>query len=291
MKGTQKMNKQLTTNTDIEMSIQNNQVVVSSRQVAEKFGKSHNHVLRDIETLVEGVSKNGQTQMYYLTTYVHGQNKQLYPEYLMNRDGFTLLAMGFTGQEALEWKLKFLAKFNEMERELSNPQNLMARALIEAHKILNDTDLKLKQTQGRLLQTTQQLETATRKIDRDKPKVEFAEAVIVAKTSCEVADLAKMLAAKGLDIGQNRLYAYLRDNGFLGKRGMYRNLPTQKSMNMGLMQIKTYTYPGRDNRLHEAHIAMITGKGQVYFVRRMLDEKRGITVDEYNEDSYLVDIA
>lgn len=284
-------NKELAVIVDDElgMIMKDGQVLVSSRAVAERFDKDHFHVLRDIENIMKGISKIGETPIYYPSTYVHSQNGQRYPEYLMNRDGFSLLAMGFTGDKALEWKLKYINKFNEMEAELNKPENIMARALVEAHKILDQTSLRLQQAQTCLSETNAKLEHAIRKIDNDKPKVEFADAVAVAKTSCEVADLAKVLASKGIDIGQNRLYKYLRDKGFLGKRGFYRNLPTQKSVNMGLMQMKTYTYTGYDGRLHEAHIAMITGKGQIYFVRRMLDEKDGILVDEYNEDSYLVD--
>ena len=78
--------------TDIILSTQNGEPVASSRQIAESFGKDHNHVMRDIKALEEGVSKNGQTPMFYKTEYTHEQNGQTYPMYLMNRDGFTLLA-------------------------------------------------------------------------------------------------------------------------------------------------------------------------------------------------------
>ena len=116
--------------------------VVSSRQVAENFGKSHYHVLRDIADIIEGLPKNGDTPMFYKTEYVHTQNFQKYPEYLMTRDGFTLLAMGFTGKKALEWKIKYIEAFNEMEEKLRNktPQlsrsQLLATALIAAHEEL-----------------------------------------------------------------------------------------------------------------------------------------------------------
>lgn len=105
--------------TDIILSTQNGEPVASSRQIAESFGKDHNHVMRDIKVLEEGVSKNGQTPMFYKTEYIHEQNGQTYPMYLMNRDGFTLLAMGFTGKAALEWKLKYIAAFNAMEKQLA----------------------------------------------------------------------------------------------------------------------------------------------------------------------------
>lgn len=109
--------------TDIILSTQNGEPVVSSRQIAESFGKEHRNVMRDIENLVsEGALKNEHTPLFYKTEYTHEQNGQTYPMYLMNRDGFTLLAMGFTGKAALEWKIKYIAAFNAMEQQLNQRQ-------------------------------------------------------------------------------------------------------------------------------------------------------------------------
>ena len=97
--------------------IQNRQAVTTSLQVAKSFEKEHRNVLRDIE----GLLKNEQTQNYfYKGTYEHPQNKQEYPMYYMNRDGFTLLAMGFTGKKAMEFKLQYIQAFNQMEQLLKN---------------------------------------------------------------------------------------------------------------------------------------------------------------------------
>ena len=103
--------------------IRNNQALTDSRIVAEYFGKRHDNVVRDIRDLIEqigGILKNEETPLFEEATYIHEQNGQSYPMYYMNRDGFTLLAMGFTGKEALQFKLAYIAKFNEMERTLSN---------------------------------------------------------------------------------------------------------------------------------------------------------------------------
>lgn len=101
--------------------INSNQVVTDSRSVAEHFEKRHDHVIRDIETIIGGLPKIGDTpQMFYKTTYIHEQNGQTYPMYLMNRDGFSLLVMGFTGAKALEWKVKYINAFNEMEKALKD---------------------------------------------------------------------------------------------------------------------------------------------------------------------------
>lgn len=106
------------------VEVKNNQVVTSSRQVAEHFGKQHRNVIRAIQNLVEGVLKIEHTpQMFFLTSYTNDQNGQTYPEYYMNRDGFSLLVMGFTGQKAIEWKIKYIQAFNQMEQALKERQS------------------------------------------------------------------------------------------------------------------------------------------------------------------------
>ena len=105
---------------DIILSTQNGEPVASSRDVAKRFGKEHRNVMRDIENLMsEGVLKIEQTPLFFKSEYTHPQNHQKYPMYLMNRDGFSLLAMGFTGKEAVQWKLKYIAAFNAMEKQLA----------------------------------------------------------------------------------------------------------------------------------------------------------------------------
>lgn len=106
------------------VEIRDNQVVVSSRQVAEYFGKEHRNILRDIENIIiQGSMLNFEhTQMFHKTTYINEQNKQQYSMYLMNKDGFSLLVMGFTGKEALKWKIKYIEAFNDMEQYLKQLQ-------------------------------------------------------------------------------------------------------------------------------------------------------------------------
>ena len=100
------------------VSINNNQVVVSSRQVADDFGKQHKDVLESIRGIL--AAENSATKFFYESTFTN-RGKQ-YPEYLMNRDGFSLLVMGFTGEKALEWKVKYINAFNAMEQELRNKE-------------------------------------------------------------------------------------------------------------------------------------------------------------------------
>lgn len=108
----------------VQMS--NNQVVVASRDIAEHFGKEHKHVLDSIREIIK--AENSALTFFFESSYKAGTGKS-YPEYLMNRDGFSLLVMGFTGKKALEWKLKYIEAFNKMEahiregKALPNPKD------------------------------------------------------------------------------------------------------------------------------------------------------------------------
>ena len=98
--------------------INSNQVVTDSRSVAEHFGKQHKHVLEAIDNLK--AENSALRKMFYETTYKVDGNNKSYKMYLMNRDGFSLLVMGFTGEKALEWKLKYINAFNAMEKALKD---------------------------------------------------------------------------------------------------------------------------------------------------------------------------
>lgn len=112
---------------EIEIKYQDSQMLVSSVEVAKNFNKKHKNVLKTIHELM-GVAQNSAS-LFYETSYIHEQNKQEFPMYYMNRDGFSLLVMGFTGKEALEWKMKYIKAFNEMEQKLNNPEFLVQRTM------------------------------------------------------------------------------------------------------------------------------------------------------------------
>lgn len=251
---------------DIILSMQNGEPVVSSRQIAESFEKRHDHVMRDIEDIMRGLPKNGDTPMFYKTEYVHEQNGQSYPMYLMNRDGFTLLAMGFTGKEALEWKLKYIDAFNQMEKKLTEqPQltrsQLLATALIAAHEELEEKDKQIAEL---------------------TPKGVFADAVSASNQSILVGEMAKLLSQNGIQMGQNRLFSWMRENGYLikdRKRTDY-NMPTQKSMELRLFEIKETSIAHSDGHTSINKTPKVTGIGQVYFVNLFLRAEKSQRAEE-----------
>ena len=112
------------------------------------------------------------------------------------------------------------------------------------------------------------LEQANKQLEQQKPKVIFADSVETSKDSILIRDLAKLLNQNGIDMGQNRLYDYMRENGYLiNSRFEDRNMPTQKAMNMGLFEIKEGTInTSHGTRL--ARVTKVTGKGQIYFMNK-----------------------
>lgn len=132
------------------------------------------------------------------------------------------------------------------------PEQIMARAVLVAQ----DT-----------------IERQKRQIDELKPKALFADAVAASDGTCLVGELAKMLKQNGVNIGQNRLFSWLRENGYLGKTGSNRNVPTQRSMEQGLFRIKETAVTHSDGHVTINRTPKVTGKGQRYFIEAFA--KRG----------------
>lgn len=114
------------------------------------------------------------------------------------------------------------------------------------------------------------------KMEEQKPKVLFAESVEAAKTSILIGELAKLLKQNGINIGQNRLFEWMRQNGYLIRRqGSDYNMPTQKSMELGLFEIKETCITHSDGHIHVSKTSKVTGKGQVYFINKILRYEKG----------------
>ena len=124
-----------------------------------------------------------------------------------------------------------------------------------------------------LIQAGEQLKAKDVQISEMKPKALFADAVDASDNSILVGQLAKLLRQNGIDIGQNRLFNWLRDHEYLGVRGEQRNLPTQKSMDLEIMETKRRTVNNPDGSIRITTTPKITGKGQIYFVNKFLQEK------------------
>ena len=146
--------------------------------------------------------------------------------------------------------------------ELAAPSYMIEDPIKRAEKWIEE--------QKQLKQLAAENEKQAEKIEQDKPKVLFADAVCTSKRSCLVAELAKILQQNGVNIGQNRLFKWLRNNGYLCQKGQYYNQPTQKAMELGLFEIKKTSINKPDGSVLVTSTTKVTGRGQVYFVNKFL---------------------
>lgn len=143
-----------------------------------------------------------------------------------------------------------------LQRAITSPDFLIKLA----------TELKQEQNARKLAE--QQVKELT-------PKGIFADAVKASDTSILVGELAKLLKQNGVNIGRNRLFDWMKDNGYLIKKGMERNMPTQKSMEMKLLEIKERNISNPDGSIKIVKTPKVTGKGQIYFINKLLKAKEG----------------
>lgn len=139
---------------------------------------------------------------------------------------------------------------------------------IVGQETLSDEEL----IQRALLVATNKLKEREKQLEEQKPKVLFANSVETSETSILVGDLAKLIKQNGHDIGQNRLFNWLRDNGYLIKSGERKNMPTQMAMDKKLFEVKERTVNNPDGSIRITKTTKVTGKGQVYFVNKFLKE-------------------
>lgn len=116
----------------------------------------------------------------------------------------------------------------------------------------------------------EKIETQQKQLQEQAPKVLFADTVIGSQSSCLIGELAKLITQKGYEIGEKRLFKWLRENHYLGKKGEYYNIPNQQYVEQGLFELKKGTRSGSGGVMHTTITPKVTGKGQVYFVNKFL---------------------
>ena len=128
------------------IEMKDGKMMVSSKQIADHFGKIHRNVMRDISNLISATGAEFGSEHFEHSSYISKQNKEL-PCYLLTRDGFSLLAMGFTGNKAVEWKVKYIQAFNQMEHLLKCGSSVM-QSLNEAMRLMEE-DKQIASTCGK----------------------------------------------------------------------------------------------------------------------------------------------
>lgn len=143
-------------------------------------------------------------------------------------------------------------------------------------ELINNPDLlikvatELKKSREENERLSKDIENLTDKIEKDKPKTIFADAVSTSKTSILVGDMAKLIAQNGVQVGQKRLFDWLRENGYLIKSGSSKNMPIQRFVEQGLFEVKESSIQNPDGSVRITKTTKITGKGQIYFVNKFL---------------------
>ncbi|ANY67279.1 antirepressor [Paenibacillus sp. BIHB 4019] len=180
---------------------------------------------------------------------------------------FYLLAMKASNQAAISFQMKVA---NEILPSIRKHGAYMTPETIE--KTLTDPDFIINLA-TRLKEETAEKMRLKEKIESDRPLVLYAESMQVSKDSILVADMSKLLKQNGIDIGERRLFQYLREEGYLIKSGSEYNMPTQRSMNLEIMEVKVGQRASASEGVKITRTPKITGKGQIYFINKFLKKQ------------------
>ncbi|KPV42003.1 phage antirepressor KilAC domain-containing protein [Alicyclobacillus ferrooxydans] len=243
--------------------VDNGRLVTDSLTVARVFEKSHDHVMRDIRQQLAKLDEANEFQWgvtnFGETFYRHPQNGQLYSKFNMTEDAFAIVAMSYVTPEAMKMKVKFLNEFKRMKEALSQPRELSRLELID---LARESEMARLDAEKKNAELEYQLRV-------QHPKVVFADAVTVSQNTILIRELAVILKQNDIEIGEKRLFEWLRDNGYLIKRaGTDRNTPTQKAKELGLFEIKETPIVHSNGTVTVSKTTKVTGKDQVYFVNK-----------------------
>lgn len=176
-------------------------------------------------------------------------NQTEYTDHILKLDMAKEIAMLQRNEKSKQVRKYFI----QVEKDFNSPEKIMARALLMADKKVHRLEAQ---------------------IEADRPKVLFADAVSASHTSILVGELAKLLKQNGVNIGATRLFTWLRKHGYLIKRnGRDWNMPTQKSVELGLIRVKETSITHSDGHITVSKTPLVTGKGQQYFINKFLNKE------------------
>lgn len=236
-----------------EMILSSNGGRMSSLEIAQIADKRHSDVLEAIRNMETAWEKIAQRK-FPLGSY-KDSNNQNRPCYYLDKTECLYVATKFND----EARAKLVLRWEELETEKQTGGFKIPQSYSEA--------LKLAATQA------EQIEQQQKQLQLQAPKVLFANAVETSQKSCLIGELAKILRQNGVDIGEKRLFQWLRQNGYLCSYGERYNQPTQKSMDRELFELKKTTIQKPSGEVLVSMTPKVTGKGQIYFVNKFLSNK------------------
>lgn len=232
----------------IKITYSDDRPAVSARDLHEflEVGSEYSHWFK---RMCEYGFTEGHDYSPFLTNRVDGLSGKPRQDAILTIDmakEICMLQRNEKGKQARQY-------FIQLEKDWNSPEKVMARALQIANK---------------------KLQVLEAKAEEDKPKVLFADSVAASHTSILIFDLAKILKQNGVDIGGNRLFDWMRKNGYLVRRkGSDYNMPTQRSMEMGLFEVKETSVSHSDGHISVNKTPKVTGKGQQYFINAFLSKR------------------
>ena len=221
----------------------NHPLTMSSREIAELTGKQHKNVLADIDKMLNEL----EIQSAEFSADYHDDKGRVYRCYHLPKRETLILVSGYSAL--------LRAKIIDRWQELENQHPKLPQTLPEALRLAADL--------------VEQNQIQAQQIAQDRPKVLFAEAVTASETCILVGELAKLIKQNGVDIGQNRLFQWLRENGFLTKS----NEPTQRAMDLKLFEVLERTIHNPDGSIRITRTTKVTGKGQIFLVQKFLTKE------------------
>ncbi|HES0061076.1 TPA: phage antirepressor KilAC domain-containing protein [Streptococcus pyogenes] len=196
------------------------------------------------------------------TTVVNNGAVREIQDYVLSLDAAKNLAMVSKTDKGKEVRKYFI----QVEKDFNSPEKIMARALLMADKKVHKLESQIE--------ADKKVHKLESQIEADRPKVLFADAVSASHTSILVGELAKLLKQNGVNIGATRLFTWLRKHGYLIKRnGRDWNMPTQKSVELGLIRVKETSITHSDGHITVSKTPLVTGKGQQYFINKFLNQE------------------
>ena len=227
---------------NINVRIEDDRMITDSRNVADVFNKRHDHVLRDIENLKISLPNFGEAFFETSLPDESGRGK-MYKAYYMTRDGFTLLAMGFTGKEAMQWKLKYIEAFNNLEKLWNSPEMIMKRALDIANSRVKDLQLTVS--------------TLTVENETMRPKAEYFDDLVDRHLLTNIRDTAKELKIK-----QSVFVKFLLDKKYMYRDKKGKLQPYSSALEDNLFEVKEFV---NDKTGFTSTQPLITPKGKETF--------------------------
>lgn len=199
-----------------------------------------------------GFSEGNDFTSVKSSTLVNNGAEREITDYRISIDMAKQICMIQRSEKGRQYRQYFL----DLEKAWNTPEQIFARAL----KMADQTIAKLKDTNKSLAE----------KIEADRPKTIFADAVSTSHTSILIGDLAKLICQNGVQTGQKRLFQWMRDNGYLMKSGASYNMPMQRYIEQGLFEVKESSVQNPDGSVRVTRTTKVTGKGQLYFINKFL---------------------